>query len=188
MKRFLLLILLLTAAQSFTQILNPVKWEVSVEPISDLEYELVFTADIEKNWAIYAQYVEEGGPLPTVISLEPSINFTALGPPIEKNLNKVTKHDSIFEMTVSKFYNRAIFEQRIKIIRDATFELKGNIEYMTCDDSRCTYMPDNPFKLNYSSQNGLVVAKNSMQKAKSAAESSNILLYGIQPNQIQSLK
>ena len=186
MKRFLLLILLLTAAQSFTQILNPVKWEVSVEPISDLEYELVFTADIEKNWAIYAQYVEEGGPLPTVISLEPSINFTALGPPIEKNLNKVTKHDSIFEMTVSKFYNRAVFEQRIKIIRDATFELKGNIEYMTCDDSRCTYMPDNPFKLNYSSQNGLVVAKNSMQKAKSVAESSNILLYGIQPNQIQS--
>ena len=130
MKKFLFLILLATAAQSFAQILNPVKWEVSVEPVSNLEYALVFTADIEKNWAIYAQFVEEGGPLPTVISLEPSTNFATLGSPLEKDLNKVTKHDSIFEMTVSKFYNRAVFVQRIKIVRDAAFELKGNIEYM----------------------------------------------------------
>ena len=89
-------------------------------------------------------------------------------------------------MTVSKFYNRAVFVQRIKIVRDAAFELKGNIEYMTCDDSRCTYMPDNPFKLNYSPQNGLVVAQTSILKSKTAPESSNILLYGMQPNQIQS--
>ena len=186
MKKFLFLILLVTAVQSFAQILNPVKWEVSVEPVSNLEYALVFTAGIEKNWAIYAQFVEEGGPLPTVISLEPSTNFATLGSPLEKDLNKVTKHDSIFEMTVSKFYNRAVFVQRIKIIRDAAFELKGNIEYMTCDDSRCTYMPDNPFKLNYSPQNGLVVAQTSILKSKTAPESSNILLYGMQPNQIQS--
>jgi thiol:disulfide interchange protein DsbD len=79
-----------------------------------------------------------------------------------------------------------VFVQRIKIVRDAAFELKGNIEYMTCDDSRCTYMPDNPFKLNYSPQNGLVVAQTSILKSKTAPESSNILLYGMQPNQIQS--
>lgn len=185
MKKFFSLILLLTAINSFAQIHDPVKWEVWVEPISKLEYDLVITADIEKNWAIYSQFVEEGGPLPTVISLEPSINFSTLGPTLEKDLNKVTKYDPVFEMTVSKFYNRALFVQRLKIIKDAPFQLKGNIEYMTCDDSRCTYKPDTPFGFEYSPELGMTVASSSDTKAGAISENSNTLLYGMQPDQIQ---
>ncbi len=185
MKKFFSLILLLTAINSFAQILDPVKWEVSVEPISKLEYDLVFTADIEKNWAIYSQFVEEGGPLPTIISLEPSINFATLGPTLEKDLNKVTKYDPVFEMTVSKFYDRALFVQRLKIIKDAPFQLKGNIEYMTCDDSRCTFKPDTPFGFEYSPELGMTVASSSDTKARAILENSNTLLYGMQPDEIQ---
>ena len=185
MKKNLVLILTLVAHYSFAQILNPVKWELSVVPVEPLEYELVFTADIDKNWAIYSQFLEEGGPLPTVISFEASSSYEILGSTSEKPLNKITKLDSVFEMVVSKFYNRAVFVQRIKILDNTDFDLIGNIEYMTCDDSRCTYKPDNPFRLNYTHEKGLAVAANSEIESKIDPENSNAILYGMQPDQIK---
>ena len=185
MKKNLVLILTLVAHYSFAQILNPVKWELSVVPVEPLEYELVFTADIDRNWAIYSQFLEEGGPLPTVISFEASSSYEILGSTSEKPLNKITKLDSVFEMVVSKFYNRAVFVQRIKILDNTAFDLIGNIEYMTCDDSRCTYKPDNPFRLNYTHEKGLSVAANSEIESKIDPENSNAILYGMQPDQIK---
>ena len=137
MKKNLVLILTLVACYSFAQILNPVKWELSVVPVEPLEYELVFTANIDKNWAIYSQFLEEGGPLPTVISFEASSSCEIFGPTFEKPLNKITKLDSVFEMVVSKFYNRAVFVQRIKILDNTAFDLIGNIEY-TCKNFQCS--------------------------------------------------
>ena len=185
MKKNLILILALVAQYSFAQILNPVKWELSVVPVEPLEYELVFTANIDKNWAIYSQFLEEGGPLPTVVSFEAASSYETLGDPYEKPLNKVTKHDAVFEMVVSKFYKRAVFVQRIKILEQTAFNLSGNIEYMTCDDSRCTYKPDNPFKFNYSPEKGLVVAATSAIESEIVTENSNAILYGMQPDQIK---
>jgi thiol:disulfide interchange protein DsbD len=185
MKKTLILILALVAQYSFAQILNPVKWELSVVPVEPLEYELVFTANIEKNWAIYSQFLEEGGPLPTVISFEASPFYETLGAPHEKPLNKVTKHDAVFEMVVSKFYKRAVFVQRIKIIEQSAFDLIGNVEYMTCDDSRCTYKPDNPFAFNYTPAKGLAVASASKIETEIISENANVKLYGMQPDQIK---
>lgn len=185
MKKNLILILALVAQYSFAQILNPVKWELSVVPVEPLEYELVFTANIEKNWAIYSQFLEEGGPLPTVISFEASPFYETLGAPYEKPLNKVTKHDAVFEMVVSKFYKRAVFVQRIKIIEQSAFDLIGNVEYMTCDDSRCTYKPDNPFAFNYTPAKGLAVASASKIETEIISENANVKLYGMQPDQIK---
>jgi thiol:disulfide interchange protein DsbD len=185
MKKTLVLILALVAQYSFAQILNPVKWELSVVPVEPLEYELVFTANIEKNWAIYSQFLEEGGPLPTVISFEASPFYETLGAPHEKPLNKVTKHDAVFEMEVSKFYKRAVFVQRIKIIEQSAFDLIGNVEYMTCDDSRCTYKPDNPFAFNYTPAKGLAVASASKIETEIISENANVKLYGMQPDQIK---
>ena len=185
MKKTLVLILALVAQYSFAQILNPVKWELSVVPVEPLEYELVFTANIEKNWAIYSQFLEEGGPLPTVISFEASPFYETLGGPYEKPLNKVTKHDAVFEMVVSKFYKRAVFVQRIKIIEQSAFDLIGNVEYMTCDDSRCTYKPDNPFAFNYTPAKGLAVASASKIETEIISENANVKLYGMQPDQIK---
>jgi thiol:disulfide interchange protein DsbD len=185
MKKTLVLILALVAQYSFAQILNPVKWELSVVPVEPLEYELVFTANIEKNWAIYSQFLEEGGPLPTVISFEASPFYETLGAPHEKPLNKVTKHDAVFEMVVSKFYKRAVFVQRIKIIEQSAFDLIGNVEYMTCDDSRCTYKPDNPFAFNYTPAKGLAVASASKIETEIISENANVKLYGMQPDQIK---
>ncbi len=183
MKKFLSLVLLLILTHSAAQILNPVQWALSVESISPNEFDLVFTANIDENWAIYAQEVEEGGPLPTVFTFEESPNFTRVGSVIEDETNKATKHDPVFEMVVSKFFKQAEFRQRVRVSGSA-FSLSGNIDYMTCDDTRCTYKPDNPFTFDYTTNQGFVVAENSAIQAKAIAENANEILYGISPEAI----
>ena len=39
------------------QVYEPVEWYSSVEKISDTEYNLIFTADIESNWHVYSQII-----------------------------------------------------------------------------------------------------------------------------------
>ena len=183
MRKLLSLVLLLILTHSTAQILDPVQWELSVESISPNEFDLVFTANIDENWAIYAQEVEEGGPLPTVFTFEESPNFTRVGSVIENETNKATKHDPVFDMVVSKFFKQAEFRQRVRVSGSA-FSLSGNIDYMTCDDTRCTYKPDNPFTFDYTTNQGFVVAENSAIQAKAIAENANEILYGISPEAI----
>ena len=59
MKHHFSLILFFVLSHSFAQIINPVQLEFSVEPVSPKEFDLIFTANIDENWAIYAQEVEE---------------------------------------------------------------------------------------------------------------------------------
>ena len=183
MRKFLSLVLLLILTHSTAQILDPVQWELSVESVAPNEFDLVFTANIDENWAIYAQEVEEGGPLPTVFTFEESPNFTRVGSVIEDETNKATKHDPVFEMVVSKFFKQAEFRQRVRVSGTA-FSLSGNIDYMTCDDTRCTYKPDNPFTFDYTTNQGFVVAENSTIQAKAIAKNANEILYGISPDAI----
>jgi thiol:disulfide interchange protein DsbD len=183
MRFFLTLIFVLFFSLGFSQILNPVKWELAIEQDTKTEYTIVFTANIDTNWAIYAQEVDEGGPLPTLFSFETNPAFELLGKTIESNINKVTKHDPIFDMVVSKFFNKAEFRQRVRVL-DTKFLLSGNIDYMTCDDTKCTYKPDNPFRFKYTSENGFVIEENSTIKGKDISKNSNDVLYGILPEQI----
>jgi len=184
MRQFLTLTLLFFISLGYSQILNPVKWELEVEQQSNTEYTLVFTANIDANWAIYAQDVEEGGPLPTLFSFEKNSAYERIGKTTESNINRVTKHDPVFDMVVSKFFDKAEFRQRIKV-SDTAFTLAGNIEYMTCDDTKCTYKPDNPFRFNYSSEKGFVVAESSTIQGKDISQNANKILYGISPEQIK---
>ena len=47
---------------SFSQILEPVKWNSTVDKISATDYDLIFTADIDEGWYIYSQFkIEEEG-------------------------------------------------------------------------------------------------------------------------------
>ena len=154
MKKILTLTFLLLTSLGFSQILNPVQWELGVEQQSKTEYTLVFTANIDTNWAIYALEVEEGGPLPTLFTFENNPAFQLRGEIEDSEINKVTKLDPVFDMVVSKFFNKAEFRQRIEV-SNVAFTFSGNIDYMTCDDTKCTYKPDNPFRFNYTPEEDL---------------------------------
>ncbi len=170
-----------------SQILDPVSWQFQTNRVSDSEFDIVFTANIDDTWAVYSQFVEEGGPLPTIFNFDESSDFKLIDRVVESDENKQTKHDKVFDMEVAKFYNKATFTQRIEVVGDE-FEINGYIEYMTCDDEQCIFKPDNPFKLNYSKDSGLVVVNDDVDLLGNPTivntEDTNQLLYGMSAGDI----
>ena len=185
MKKLTTFLLFFISFSSFSQILNPVKWEFGSEKISETEYELVFIAKIDSHWSLYSQFVEEGGPLPTIFSFEQSDAFELVENVAESDSNKVTQLDPVFEMVVSKYYERAVFKQRLNI-KSSAFNLNGNIDYMTCDDSKCIYKPDNPFTFEYTVEAGFSIVGGAASISDSQVSgNANIALYGMTPNALQ---
>ena len=65
MKKFLfLLIAFFTFFNSSSQILDPAKWTIKVEKLSDTEYNLIVKGTIDSGWHVYSQFTPDGGPLP----------------------------------------------------------------------------------------------------------------------------
>lgn len=184
MKKLTGFLLFLISLSSFSQILNPVNWEFGSEKISETEYELVFVAKIDFHWSLYSQFVEEGGPLPTVFSFESSEAFELVENVEESDSNKVTQFDSVFEMVVSKFYERAVFKQRVRT-KSQAFRLNGNIDYMTCDDTKCTYKPDNPFNFEYTAETGFSIIGATPISESQISGNANVALYGMSQNVLQ---
>ena len=178
MKKLATLLLFLISFSGFSQIINSVKWEFGSEKISETEYDLIFVSKIESHWALYSQFVEEGGPLPTVFSFESAPDFELIETVKELELNKVTQLDPVFEMVVSKYYDKAIFKQRVRI-KSPEFSVKGNIDFMTCDDTKCTYLPDNPFTFNYTSESGFVIVGGTPVSNLEVSENADQILYGM---------
>ena len=81
MKRIasLLTLLLFIFQWGFSQILEPVEWSTSVEKTSEDTYILVSKANIEKGWHLYAQDVQEDGPIPTTFSYDLNNKLNLLG-------------------------------------------------------------------------------------------------------------
>ena len=184
MKKFLTLLLFFVSLTSFSQILNPVKWEFGSEKISETEYELIFVAKIDPHWSLYSQFVEEGGPLPTLFSFEPSTDFELIEAIVESEFNKVTQLDPVFEMVVSKYYDSAIFKQRVRV-KSPGFTLNGNIDFMTCDDTKCTYKPDNPFAFQYAAEAGFSIVGGAPISESEISKNANSVLYGMTQNALQ---
>ena len=61
---FLSVAILLTLTSVSGQILKPVKWTISAEQLNDNEYDLIFSAAIDKGWHMYGLNMPEGGPFP----------------------------------------------------------------------------------------------------------------------------
>ena len=185
MKKLTTLLFFIISFTGFSQILNPVKWEFGSEKISDTEYNLVFVAKIDTYWALYSQFVEEGGPLPTIFSFESGPNFDLIENVTESESNKVTQHDPVFDMVVSKYYDKAIFKQRISV-KSPEFNVDGNIDFMTCDDTKCTYLPDNPFTFSYTTETGFEIIGGTPMSDSEISDNADQILYGMSVESIST--
>jgi thiol:disulfide interchange protein len=185
MKKLITLLFFIISFTGFSQILNPVKWEFGSEKISDTEDNLVFVAKIDAYWALYSQFVEEGGPLPTIFSFESGPNFDLIENVTESESNKVTQHDPVFDMVVSKYYDKAIFKQRISV-KSTEFNVDGNIDFMTCDDTKCTYLPDNPFTFSYTTETGFEIIGGTPMSDSEISDNADQILYGMSVESIST--
>ncbi|MGB5417191.1 protein-disulfide reductase DsbD domain-containing protein [Algibacter sp.] len=139
MKNIFSLIFLLITINTFSQILEPVKWSTTVEKISSTEYELIATATIDEKWHLYSQTVPEGGPMPTVFTFVGNSNYLKKGNTKEES--GITIEDKTFNILVTYFENKTTFKQRIKLKKKPPFKINSEVNYMVCDDSKCI-MPD----------------------------------------------
>ena len=137
MKKIFLFLLLATVSIGavHSQILDPVKWSTSIKKISDTEYDLISKAKIDKGWHLYSQEVPEDGPLPTAFVFEENEHYKSVGK--IKEDKGVTEHDPVFDMVITFFENTASFTKRIKLTGNEGATVKGEVEFMVCDDTNC---------------------------------------------------
>ena len=136
MKQITLVLTLLffTAAGAFAQIETPVTWSYAQKKISKTEAIVYLKATIQDGWHIYSQNVKPGGPVKTTIKFAPSKDFVKVGTTTEPK--PLSKFEKVFDMNVGYFEKAVIFQQKIKLNKPETL-VKGTIEFMVCDESRC---------------------------------------------------
>jgi len=146
MKKFttIVIVLILFALQSRSQILQPVKWSYAARKTSATEAVVFIKATIDAGWHVYSQFVKDGGPVKTTIDFAPSNTFTLVGKTTEPK--PVTRMEKAFGMEVGFFENSVIFQQKIKLkVRQVT--VSGKLEYMTCNDQKCLPPEDIDFSI-----------------------------------------
>lgn len=115
--------------------------------INDTTYNLTFTADIQKGWYLYAQDLEDGGPIPTTIAFDTSEGLQLIGNTEEEG-TALEGMDELFQMRVKKFKHQVVFTQRA-VIAEGTQLVSGYIEFMTCDDEQCLPPTEIPFAFSF---------------------------------------
>jgi thiol:disulfide interchange protein DsbD len=134
-KRLLLLfVALLLNSFIFSQILEPVKWTFDSRMISDDEAELIFKATIEDNWHLYSQDIPMTPPA-TTFTFDSVPGYERIGEVMESE--SVEEYDPNFEMKLKYFADEAVFTQKIRLLTDEPVLVKGFLEFMCCDDTKC---------------------------------------------------
>ncbi len=114
-----------------------VSWTYTSKALSDCEYDLIFTATIDKGWHLYSQTPVNDGPLPTVFTFDPSTDYVLVGTTSEPK--GIEKAEPVFgDNVVIKFFeDKAVFHQKIKVLTEKPIKITGNIDGMACSDMQC---------------------------------------------------
>ncbi|RWW98825.1 protein-disulfide reductase DsbD family protein [Flavobacterium cerinum] len=133
-KIFYLVLLLFAFANVQAQILNPVKWEASVEKKSDSEYLLTLNGVIETDWHVYSQFTPEDGPLPTeFIFHNTKGNYEAIGKATESETKTV--FSDVFGVNEVFFEDKVTFTQLIKHSNAENKIIQVELFYQVCKES-----------------------------------------------------
>ncbi|MFK5854573.1 MAG: protein-disulfide reductase DsbD family protein [Bacteroidota bacterium] len=120
-----------------SQILEPVKWNITSKKLNSNTIELIFDASIDEGYHLYSLTIPEDGPLPTVFTFEESTNFNIKGD-IQEAIIPIEEYDDVFEMDIKFFEGKASFKQIINVKTDnSSVPVIGEIAYMVCNDVGC---------------------------------------------------
>lgn len=136
--------LLLFTISIFGQENEPVIWSFGVEEVEGENVKLTFTAEIEEGWAIYSQFTDPDGPVPTSFVFEDMQNIELIED-VKEPEEKEKKYDELFEVDVIKIKGNPEFYQMAKGSKGET--VKGYVTYMCCDDSKCLPPKDINFEI-----------------------------------------
>ena len=183
-KNVILLIALFIYTLGFSQILEPVKWQTSVEKISENEYNLITKAIIESGWHLYAQEVPEDGPIPTTFSYDDANGALKFIGNTDEGEGHVVD-DPVFQMKIKFFEKEAVFKQKVELV-DGVKSVSGIVEFMVCDDARC--LPPTEVDLVFNiNANQASTNKNNTSNGLTNIDNNSInrALYGMNPEDIR---
>jgi thiol:disulfide interchange protein DsbD len=95
---------------------------------------------------LYSQFLADGGPVPTSFAFEKSKDYELVGGTSEGKPEKL--FDKNFEMELAFFGGEALFKQKIKVLGTKPFKVKGLVNFMVCDDSKCLPPEDIEFAID----------------------------------------
>ena len=181
MKRFFLslCLLLFVGFQLFAQVFEPVKWTFESKQDGQ-EATLIFRAVIEEGWHLYDTQLPEGGPVKTSIHFADSTLFDFAGE-FTKEPQPTEFFDKTFNMKLGYFSKQAVLTQKVKIKSQAKTEIKGFVEFMSCNDETCTPPSEAEFtfQLNKDSETkaGTTPAANPGDVTNQPGKSGNLLFF-----------
>ncbi len=161
---------------------EPVTWVFDHQALGNNEYLLKFTAQLQDGWYIYSQHLDEGGPLPTSINLNPNGDLELVDKtPKEISSHKKSGYDPIFEMEVQKFAKEVVFQQKVRLKKPGG-TIGGHVRFMTCDDEKCLPPTNEDFEFSLgkvvsADQSG--AAKNNSSDEKDASTPWGIFFGGL---------
>lgn len=144
-KLMLLIVVCMMGATAYAQIEAPVKWSYAAKRLPNNEAVVFLRATIQDGWHIYSQNVKDGGPIKTSFTFAPSKEYALVGKPSEPA--PIAKYEEAFKMDVSYFEKTVTFQQKIKLKSANVTAVKGQLEYMTCNNKKCLPPEDVDFTI-----------------------------------------
>ena len=140
------LLLFLALNNSNAQILEPVKWATKIEKINQNQFNLIFTAQIEKDWHVYSQFTPEGGPLPIEIDFQnQNNNYKLIGKTAESKTHKA--FNDVFGVDEIYFEKNIVLTQKIERTNPKLTTITAQISYQVCKTSCINDQKKLEFKL-----------------------------------------
>jgi thiol:disulfide interchange protein DsbD len=122
------------------------QWKFSTKKISNCEYDLIFTVNIDKGWHIPSVTKikgPEGEIFSTKIIFNSSNDYILIGSLTETK--PTIEYDETINKNVLLHYNKVTFTQRIKLKSASKLKISGTYEYQICNNAGCTFPPKDLF-------------------------------------------
>lgn len=120
-----------------------VKWSQDSKKVSDCEYDLIFTATIDRYYHIFS-IVPSGDTRPTIFEFTPSDSYDLIGKMKEPKPHRTD--DEIMGVLLEHHGPGAVsFTQRVRLLTDKKVTIKGKFEYQECDTVACNFPPMEDF-------------------------------------------
>ncbi len=162
----LTIIFLGSSLLSFSQMVRPVTWTFSQSNLNNNEIELTLKAAIQPGWHLYGTKLPEGGPVKTSFNFKPdSLNYKLVGD-VSSLKPPLKEHDEVFNMNLEFYNSEVTFIQKVKILSSKPFDLKGSVEYQSCNNETCT-LDDHDFVFQIKGAVGSSVASATSESEKS---------------------
>lgn len=171
MKRLLFITLLVAALTTLStgQIYDPVDWSFSYEKVDNNTWDIIFLAEIEEHSHLYSMTLPEDNiSIPTSFTIEASDLYTVV-----RDVYEVDTPDTVYnDLGYNDVYFSESAEFRMRVSSEvSSFTVSGYVNFMACDDERCSPPQDVEFSVNVGGDSA--AAEAASDKTASASEVSD---------------